>query len=91
MTAMKQTPEMIEAQEAVNAAIERLTRACDYHDQNEVNGNWVIVVAQSCIDEEGDIGYSYVTLFKNGHIAITEAVGLLETAAFNMKMGRSGE
>ena len=85
---MARTEEQIEADDLLSAAIERAARAYGVIEDGDMMGDYVVVAAtQELRDDE--VVNSYINLVRNGSMASTHAVGLLETAAFDIKMGRN--
>jgi hypothetical protein len=83
---MPRTPEQIEADSALSLAVDAVVKAYEMSAAGEVNGDYVLVVEQQCMDEEGDINHSYCIMLKDGRVSTVRAVGLLETATFDLKM-----
>lgn len=86
---MPRSPEQIEADEGLTAAIQRVAAAYGVFDGGDVIGDYVVVAATQVLDGDGEVKHSYINLLRNGSIAATSAVGLLETAAFDVKAGRT--
>lgn len=76
------------ADEALTVAIEAARRAYFPEDVNAVLGSYVVVYNEQMMGADGEVSCSYGTLMKDGSMAGTEVVGLLETAAFDVKMNR---
>jgi hypothetical protein len=91
MIPVKRTPEQIAADDALSAAIETVRQAYGQHDANSMMGEYVVVYEDSIMDPEGDVSYAYGTLYRAGHVATVRAVGLLETASFDLKMASRNE
>ena len=84
---MPRTEEQVEADETLSAAIDKVITAYELDGNGEVNGEYVVVIEQQRMDSEGDLAHSYCILFKENKVATVRAVGLLETASFDLKMG----
>lgn len=82
------TEEQIAADDALTAAIERTALAYHVMDQGDVTQEYAVVVALQRIDDEGDVQHSYCQMFRDGSTSGTRTIGLLETALFDIKMGR---
>ena len=86
---MPRTSEQIEADDALSAAIDRVVAAYRLDLDGGINGDYVVVVEQQLMDGEGELSYSSCTFFKNNRVSSLRAVGMLEMASFDLKMGRS--
>lgn len=86
---MQRTPEQIAADDGLTAAIEATARAYNVVSDGDMIGDYVVVAATQELESDGDIKHSYVHLLRDGSIAGTVAVGLLEMAAFDVKAGRA--
>jgi len=84
---MPRTDAQVEADNALSAAIDAVVNAYELAADGEVNGEYVLVVEQQRMDGDGDITHSYCIMLKDGKVSTVRAVGLLETAAFDLKMG----
>lgn len=85
---MQRTAEQIAADDALTAAIERTARAYGVMEGSDVMGDYIVIAATQELRED-DVVNSYINLVRNGSSSTVIAVGLCETAAFDMKMGRS--
>lgn len=86
---MARTPEQIQADEVLIAAIERVARAYAVLENGDVLGDYVVLGATQELDGDGEVRHSYINLVRNGSVSTTSVVGLLEVAAFDMKAGRA--
>jgi hypothetical protein len=84
---MARDPKLVAADEGLTAAIETARLAYFPEDERAMMGSYVVVYNEQVMDGEGEVQNSYGTLMRNGSMASTEVVGLLETAAFDVKMG----
>lgn len=87
---MPRTPEQIEADEGLTAAIERCAYAYGVYDSGDVIGDYLVLAATQKIDGDGELRHSYINLLRNGGISGIMALGLVETAGADLKAGRAG-
>jgi hypothetical protein len=85
---MRRTEEQIAADDALTAAIERTARAYGVLGDADVMGDYVVLAATQELRED-EVENSYINLVRNGSSSTIVAVGLCETAAFDLKMGRN--
>jgi len=88
---MGRTPEQMEADEELTASIEKVARLSGVLRHQDMLGDFVVVGATQWMDEEGDIRYAHITLFRNGGIAGYAAIGLLESASAAIKLSGDEE
>lgn len=85
---MPRSEEQKQAGAELEAAILKCAQSYELLDDGEIIGDFIVVSATQLINHEGEVEHSYITLLRGGTIASTSAVGLLETASFDIK--RSG-
>jgi hypothetical protein len=86
---MARTEEQTAADDALTAAIERVAHAYQVLDNGDMLGDYVVLVATQELDGDGEVRHSYINLVRNGSVASTSAVGLMEIAAFDIKARRT--
>lgn len=85
---MPRTEEQVAADEALTEALERAARAYQVLQDGDVMNDYVLVAATQ--ELQGDeLKNSYILMLRNNSVPGTTAVGLLETASFDIKMGRA--
>lgn len=78
------TEEQIAADEALTAAIDRALASRGFTDDGEVSLEYIVIVAQQKWEEDG-LNDSFCTLYRDGHVATTRAIGLLYAATETLK------
>jgi hypothetical protein len=84
---MKRSREEIDADRALTSAIEAVIAAA-FGETGEILQEFVVVAAMQGIDEDGESIDSWLTLYREGSVPVTRALGLLEAAASSLKRDR---
>lgn len=82
---MTRTPEQVAADNALTAAIERVTEHVDDDTDGWVMTEYVVVAAQHRFDDDGSTVTGLVILSRDGDVAPHRSLGLLDYAATRIR------
>lgn len=88
MTTVPRTEEQIAADDELTAAIEKAARAYEVLEPGDMMGDYVVIAATQELRED-EVVNSYFNLVRNGSSSTVTAVGLMEVASFDLKLGRA--
>lgn len=86
---MSRTEEQTAADEELTKAIERCAKA--YEVSGQMIGDYVVVAAIQGLEEDDSIRHSYSIMVRDNNVSGVMAIGLLEIAAFDLKMGTKSD
>jgi hypothetical protein len=82
---MPRTPEQVEADDALTAAIEQVIRVYYAGEDAYVLSEYVVITCQQRYDDDGDGITAIGTMYRDGDVPPHRALGLLEYARARLK------